>query len=221
MPRTFAIGDVHGCDTALRTLLAKIEPRSDDTLVFLGDVVDRGPGTRQVIEQILTLQQRCQLIAISGNHEEMMLAALAGADWSMWMEFGGEETLESYGGDQSRIPQAHVAFLESMPDYWETPADIFVHANLQPDVPLQEQLDIWLRWNKLTGDERRYDPVRRVICGHTPQKTGYPLIFPGWVCIDTNCQRGGWLTALDVNDDWVYQANERGETRDFTLGGRV
>ncbi len=219
MPRTFAIGDIHGCDTALDALLQRIDPQADDTLVFLGDLVDRGPGTRQVIEHVLALQRRCRVVAIQGNHEQMMLAALGDSDWLMWMQFGGEEALKSYGGDRTMIPQSHVAFLDSMQDYWETSSEIYVHANLQPGVPLQEQSVIWLRWNKLTGGERRYDLTRRVVCGHTPQKNGYPLVFPGWVCIDTNCQRGGWLTALDVGNDRVYQANEQGETRDFVLGG--
>lgn len=58
-----------------------------------------------------------------------------------------------------------------------------------------------------------------MICGHTPQKNGLPLMMPGWVCIDTDCQRGGWLTCLDVDRDHVYQANEAGNVREFPLAG--
>lgn len=219
MSRTFAIGDVHGCDTALRTLLAKIDPQADDTVVFLGDLVDRGPGTKDVLEQVLQWHRRCRTVVIQGNHEEMMLRALGGGEWGMWMQFGGREALESYGDDPRDIPESHIELLESVADFWETPSAIFIHANLQPGIPLAKQPEVWLRWNHLTGRERWFAPPRRVICGHTPQKDGYPLLFPGWVCIDTDCQRGGWLTALDVGDDWVYQANEQGETRDFALGG--
>lgn len=217
--RTFAIGDVHGCDTALQTLLDRIEPQAEDTVVFLGDLVDRGPGTKQVLEQVLTLQQICRTIVIQGNHEEMMLRALDGSYEFMWLEVGGDAVLENYGGSLEQIPVTHVDLLRAAVDYWETPAAIFVHANLQQGVPLNEQFAVWLRWSHLTGNERWYDPPRRVICGHTPQKNGYPLVFPGWVCLDTDCQRGRWLTALEVDADWVYQANERGETRDFVLGG--
>lgn len=219
MSRTFAIGDVHGCDTALRTLRAKIEPQEHDTVVFLGDLVDRGPGTRQVLDQVLVLQQRCRVVVIQGNHEEMMLRALGGGEWSMWMQFGGEEALKSYGGRPRAVPESHVDLMESARNYWETPSTIYIHANLQHGVPLAEQHDVCLRWTHLTGNEPWYDPPRRVICGHTPQKNGYPLVFPGWVCLDTDCQRGGWLTALEVDADWVYQANEQGDTRDFVLGG--
>lgn len=215
--RTLALGDVHGCNTALRVLLNAIAPTSNDTIVMLGDLVDRGPDTADVLEQVCQLRERCRVIMIRGNHEEMMLNALDGEGWNMWMQFGGEEALESYGGDLDRIPLHHRDLLETSRDYWETPTTIFVHANLQPDVPLSEQHSVCLRWMHLTGDEEPFDPNRRVICGHTPQKNGFPLVIPGWVCIDTDCQRGGWLTCLDVERDHVYQANETGQVRNFPL----
>jgi serine/threonine protein phosphatase 1 len=218
MSRTFAIGDVHGCDTALATLLNRIRPGKDDTVIFLGDLVDRGPGTREVLEQVVELRRQCCTILIQGNHEEMMLGALAGEGWTMWMQFGGDKALESYGGQTNSIPPSHIHLLESAVDYFETSTAIFVHARLQHGVPLSEQGEVCLRWTHLRGDEPWYDPPRRVICGHTPQKNGYPLVFPGWVCIDTDCQRGGWLTALDTDSNWVYQANQQGQTRDFALG---
>jgi serine/threonine protein phosphatase 1 len=219
-PRTLAIGDVHGCDTALATLLDFVAPTADDTVVFLGDLVDRGPGTKQVIEMVLDLESQCRVIVIQGNHEEMLLNALNGLGWKMWIRFGGQMVLDSYG-EQRAIPLSHLQLMEQALDYWETPTDIFIHANLEPDVPLSEQSGEMLRWLHLTGFETRYDPDRRVICGHTPQKSGVPLVFDGWVAIDTDCQRGGWLTCLDVEADLVYQANEQGETRTFGLDAWV
>jgi serine/threonine protein phosphatase 1 len=199
-------------------LLAALAPRADDTLVFLGDLVDRGPGTRQVLDQLLELRRACRVVVIQGNHEEIMLRALSGEGWGAWLAFGGKEALESYGGRTSEIPPAHIELLERAMDYRESPSEIFVHANLEPGVPLAAQDPIWLRWTHLTGSESWYDPSRRVVCGHTPQKNGLPRVLPGWVCLDTDCQRGGWLSALDVGEDWVWQANEGGETRDFALG---
>lgn len=219
MGRTFAIGDVHGCDTALGTLLARISLQAEDTVVFLGDLIDRGSGSKQVIDQVLETKQRCRVITIKGNHEAMLLHALRTGDEVPWMEFGGDAALKSYDCDIDEFPSSHIEFYQSMVDYWETHTAIFIHANLEHGVPLAEQPSASLRWQSLEGDEPRYDAQRRVICGHTPQKNGYPLVFPGWVCIDTDCQRGGWLTALDVGADWVFQANKRGETRDFVLGG--
>ncbi len=151
--RTLAIGDVHGCDMALRTLLGAVAPTPADTVVLLGDLIDRGPNTADVLDQVWRLQSRCHVVLICGNHEEMMLRALDGEGWNMWMQFGGEEALESYGGDTRRIPKSHRDLLESAVDYWETPSSIFVHANLQPGVPLSEQHSVCLRWMHLMGNE--------------------------------------------------------------------
>lgn len=215
--RILAIGDVHGCDRALRTLIGTVAPTHADTVVLLGDLVDRGPNTADVLDQVWRLQSRCRLVVIRGNHEEMMLRALNGEGWFMWMQFGGEEALESYGGDQEKIPKIHRDLLESTIDYWETPSTIFVHANLQAGVPLLEQHSVCLRWTHLDGHEPPFDRHRRVVCGHTPQRNGLPLVLPGWVCIDTDCQRGGWLTCLEVDRNHVHQANEAGDVRSFPL----
>ena len=138
--RILAIGDIHGCNTALDTLLGQINVQPEDTVVLLGDIVDRGPGTRQVIERLLELQQQCNLHFIRGNHEEMLLGVLDGTiDDSRWLLFGGREVLDSYDGTTDDIPATHVEFLRSSVDYHETTTDIFVHANLEPGVPLPEQ----------------------------------------------------------------------------------
>lgn len=212
--RTLVIGDIHGCHVALDVLLSKLEVTADDTVVVLGDAVDRGPGTRQVIDRLLELQQTCRLIFILGNHEEMMLDAIDGGGWlSGWIEFGGRETLESYGGDFEHIPEAHIDFLRSGRDYFETDREICIHATLDSSVPLAEQTPQCLRWNKLTGMELPHPSGKRIICGHTPVTTGVPAVFPGWVCIDTWIYGGLYLTALDVATDTIYQAQQSGNYR--------
>ncbi|MFN0052129.1 MAG: metallophosphoesterase [Planctomycetales bacterium] len=212
--RTFAIGDIHGCHTALAALLAQLAPTSDDTLVVLGDVVDRGPGSRQVIDQLLEWQARCRLVFIQGNHEEMMLNALGEGDWSDgWLRYGGAATLVSYAGGLDQVPPRHVEFLKSGIDYWQTERELFVHANLEPGVPLERQQVEWLRWTHLTGREQPSATGQRVICGHTPQITGIPLQIPGWVGIDTYACGTGWLTALDVDTNEYFQARQSGEKR--------
>lgn len=98
MPRTIAFGDIHGWSIALGQLLNAIRPTADDTIVTLGDYIDRGFDSRGVIDLLIELQQRCQLIPILGNHEEMMLAAREDrAKLVEWNEFGGIATLDSYG----------------------------------------------------------------------------------------------------------------------------
>jgi len=212
--RTLAIGDIHGCDVALENLLPILAITSADTVVVLGDAVDRGPGSRQVVERLLKLAQECRLVFILGNHEQMMLDSLGGrGSVQAWLRYGGMATLSSYGDDPRKIPAAHLEFLRSGLAFWETDHEIFVHANLAPDVALDKQNAEWLRWTHLSGGEVPHPSRKRIVCGHTPQMSGLPLAFPGWACIDTYACGGGWLTCLDVHSDMYYQANQAGAAR--------
>lgn len=214
--RTLAIGDIHGCDLALEKLLASLAPSGDDTVVILGDVIDRGPGSRESIDQLLALRDRCRLIFIQGNHEQMMLEALeagGGKRTERWLMYGGTATLFSYGGAINLVPPAHIDFLKSSIDFWEQGQDLFIHANLEPGVPLKEQDPEWLRWTHLTEKEKPIAEGLRVICGHTPQKSGNPLVRPGWVGIDTFAWGSGWLTGLDVATGEFLQTTQSGQSR--------
>ena len=104
--RVIAIGDVHGCATALRQMLELIAPNPSDTLVILGDCIDRGPDSRGVIDQVLALRKQCELVCILGNHEEMMLGARRGrSEFELWTDCGGVATLDSWQVT-GRIPGA-------------------------------------------------------------------------------------------------------------------
>src|SRR3954452_5956815 len=95
--RVIAIGDVHGCAKAFRALVEIIRPQSDDTLITLGDCVDRGPDSRKVIDELLSLRDRCHLVPLLGNHEELMLNFLDGKPQpDNWLEVGGAATVRSY-----------------------------------------------------------------------------------------------------------------------------
>jgi serine/threonine protein phosphatase 1 len=215
--RLLAIGDIHGCHIAFDTLLEHLAITPSDTVVVLGDVIDRGPGTRQVIDRLLELRERCRLIFLLGNHEEMFLDSLTTDEVrEPWMGFGGLETLISYGEhaeDTGEIPAEHIEFLKTGLDYFETESTVFVHANLEPGRPLAEQTAEWLRWAKLTKHELPLPSGQRVICGHTAQKSGRAWVGDGWVCIDTYAYGDEFLTALDVGSDLVYQARQSGEFR--------
>jgi serine/threonine protein phosphatase 1 len=212
--RLLAIGDIHGCDVALETLLTAINPRRADTIVVLGDVVDRGPNTKRCIELIFELQQSCRVISVLGNHEEMFLDAINGGRWQRaWMQNGGIEMLESYGGLVDDIPDAHLDYIRSMQDYYEAEWDLFTHGTPYFDTPMDEQSSQGLRWNRISGREPPHCSGKRVICGHTSQKSGVPLVFMGYVCLDTNAYGGGALSALEIGADTVYQADESGTTR--------
>ena len=91
--RRFVIGDIHGCAKALRTLIETIAPRAEDELVFLGDYVDRGPDSRDVVDQVIDLHDRCRVVALRGNHEIMLMGvALGGLDDTVWLANGGKAT---------------------------------------------------------------------------------------------------------------------------------
>lgn len=214
--RVVAIGDIHGCDVALAALLDLVAPVPADTFVVLGDVVDRGPNVRGCIDRLLELGRTSMLVFIQGNHEEMMLDSATEGNWlDDWLGFGGVETLHSYGMPPrfTNVPDAHWEFLRGGLDLFETSRAIFVHANLEPGVPHDQQLPEWLRWQRMRGVEKPHPTGKRVICGHTSLPHGRPGLFDGWVNIDTWCYGGGWLTALDVTTDTVWQARKDGRTQ--------
>ncbi len=216
--RVLAIGDIHGCDVALRTLVDALDLRVDDTLVFLGDAIDRGPGTKSVVEQILALESVCDVIWLTGNHEEMMRYAISGRGLvGEWLQAGGQATVDSYGGSLENVPPEHIRFLVSGRSFWETDHEIFVHASLEPAVSLKNQTSDYLRWKHVAGTEKPSVSGKRVICGHTAQRDGVPLVFDGWVCIDTYAHGNKWLSCLNVGSDHVTQASQDGQLRDFPL----
>jgi serine/threonine protein phosphatase 1 len=215
--RLFAVGDIHGCSTALRTLIEAIDPRPQDTIVTLGDYIDWGPDSRGVIDLLIDLSGRCNLVPLLGNHEEMLLAALeSGSELRYWLKFGGEETLNSYRYDGGRdmIPEDHVRFLRSCRDFHETPTHIFVHANYDQRLPMERIGGTKLRWEHIDPEgQRPHFSGKTVVVGHTPQVGGELLDTGFLLCIDTDCSRGGWLTAIVIGNERVIQSNQRGEVR--------
>lgn len=216
--RTLAIGDVHGCYRALTRMVEDLQITRQDTVILLGDLVDHGPGSREVLDYLLLLRENCQLICLMGNHDEMMRNAISGrGPVQAWRDAGGQATLKSYGGSFEHVPPEHIRFLLELRPYHETDRAIFVHASLEPEVSLRNQTADYLRWKKLGGSEKPHPSGKRVICGHTSQKDGAPLVLDGWVCLDTYAYGGQWLTCLDLESDQVHQTSEDGRQRDFPL----
>ena len=213
--RLLAIGDIHGCATAFRTLtdFARIGP--DDVVVTLGDYINRGPDTKGVVDQLLALAHRTTLVPLMGNHERMLLAALQSRSALIdWLACGGEETLQSYGAKTwDDLPVAHLEFIRQCRLVHETATHVFVHANLDPFTPVEAQGEEALLWRHLEEEPVPHVSGKTMICGHTPQRTGLPTNFGHTVCIDTDAQRGGWLTCLDVLSGRYWQANESTQTR--------
>jgi len=209
--RTIVIGDIHGCYKALHALLGAICPTQEDCMIFLGDYIDRGPDSHQVIERLLDLRNRCTTKFLLGNHEIMLRLVLQGAPAWMWLEVGGHETVASYGGDLSRFPASHLDFLEGLLPFYETESDFFVHANYLPELPLEKQPEEVLYWRHLTDylpDIHRSG--KHAFCGHTPQKNGKIGYLGHLTCLDTGCVLGNFLTAMSVEDGKIWQSDKMG-----------
>jgi serine/threonine protein phosphatase 1 len=217
--RTIAIGDIHGCALALEAIIRAIDPAPDDLVIPLGDYVDRGPDSRGVIDGLIRLSERCRLVPLLGNHELMMLAAMQSIDnLRYWLHCGGSATVESYGGDLSNIPDAHVHFLQSCRAFHETDRHLFFHANYDPRLPPGEQPERLLFWEHLVLYENgmhtipgRHFSGKIAFVGHTPQENGEILDLVDLVCIDTFCVGGGCLTALEVDSRQAWQADRHGK----------
>lgn len=219
MKRTLVIGDIHGCLAPLEHLWKAVDPRPEDRVVFIGDYVDRGPDSKGVIDFCLGLPPDLDVTFLSGNHEEkFFLARIDHTELDHWLSaWGGGATLESYGpGGFDDVPESHWKFLREAKPYLETETHIFVHANLEPDAALEDQLPFALIHKKF-GTPEPHVSGKTMVCGHTAQKSHVPLNLGHAVCIDTDPDRGGWLTCLHVESDRYWQANFEGEVREGEL----
>ena len=225
MTRHLAIGDIHGCINALRSLLDYVRPAADDTLITLGDYVDRGPDSRAVLDFIIELAKAHNVVPLRGNHEIMMLDSREKQSWlHAWLRYGGDATLRSYApledgaGSFADIPDSHIDFLENkLVSYYECESHFFVHANADANIALEDQSDANLYWRRY-GDPERHCSGKIMVCGHTPQQSGVPISNPNSICIDTQAYGDGWLSCLEVERGTIWQANEAGETRRLMPG---
>ena len=202
------------------TLARFVGIRPDDTLITLGDYVNRGPNSCAVIDWLIHQDAQGKLIPLRGNHEIMMLDASDNDEaFDKWLGIGGKETLKSYSpfdgeaGSLVDIPQPHWDFLQQrLRAFYETETHFFVHANAYAELPLAEQPDYMLYWERFDNPPR-HESGKIMVCRHTSQKSGLPATNGNAICIDTWAYGRGWLTCLLVETGVLYQANEAGETR--------
>jgi serine/threonine protein phosphatase 1 len=220
MPRLLAIGDIHGCSRALDALLMAVKPTTDDLLVTLGDYVDRGPDSRGVLERLMLLHTSYRVVSLRGNHEMMMQAAVFDQESRhFWMAVGGRESMASYSPAgrlplMEDIPEHHWSFVrKTCVDWYETSRFIFVHANVDPDLPLEEQQSSMLHWEYFNQYSPPHCSGKVMVCGHSEQRNGWPLVLEHAIGIDTWCYGGGWLTCLDALSGKLWQANQSGDAR--------
>nr|WP_232343651.1 metallophosphoesterase family protein [Novosphingopyxis sp. YJ-S2-01] len=229
----YAVGDIHGRSDLLDDLLARIEsdilarPIASVTLVFLGDLIDRGPDSAGVIERLLHLQDypaRC--VFLLGNHEEVLLRVLDGEDGVAydWLGFGGDAFVESYGLSPAAlkamesaqiaraledvIPQQHVEFLRSFGDTVRFGDYLLVHAGIRPGVAIEDQQPQDLRWIRQPFLSDGHDHGCVVVHGHTVTEAVDRRT--NRIGIDTGAYRTGVLTAIVLEEETVrFLATQR------------
>lgn len=216
----WAVGDVHGWLALAQAIEARVRARDPvATIVFLGDVIDRGPDSRGMIDWLLSppppgITRRCLL----GNHEDMALRFLARpAEAAAWLRFGGGETLASYGvtveaGEDPRalasafaaaLPEEHRAFLAGLPVGLAMGRYVLTHAGAAAEVPLARQNRAQLVWERHAAIADLLPPRdlgdRFVVHGHVPVPG--PL-RSGWrINVDTGAYASGRLTAVRLPRD--------------------
>ena len=212
--RTIAIGDIHGHTLALEAVLEAIGPAAEDTVVTLGDYVDRGPDSPGTIRRLIALGEECRLIPILGNHDEMLLDLVARRSslFSAWLSFGGDATLAAYGCEApEEIPASHVDFLKNCHQWCEMEHHFFVHASYLPDQPLDSQPGTVLRWESIRDEPpAAHYSGKTAILGHTAQASGRVLDLGYLKCIDTCVYGDGCLTAMEVESGQIWQADKAG-----------
>jgi serine/threonine protein phosphatase 1 len=201
--RIFAIGDIHGCYEQLMALMSKIPiDFARDTLVFMGDYIDRGPQSAEVVDYLVKLKKRMPgVVFLKGNHEDMLEKYLDGTDRFTYLLNGGQQTLDSYLNKQDKpdshpIPPEHLEFFKSLRLFYETEDYIFVHAGLRPRIALDSQETDDLLWIRDKFLYTRFDFGKPVIFGHTP--LGKPLVESNKVGIDTGAVYGNTLTCVQL-----------------------
>jgi serine/threonine protein phosphatase 1 len=214
--RRVIIGDIHGHYQALLSLWELLEIQDPDRVYFLGDLIDRGPDSAQVVQFVRESGHTCLL----GNHEHLMLMAFPNGQLDClalqsWIHCGGQSTLDNYKNFEDL--KADARWLATLPTHLDLGDIWLVHAGVDPDLPLDQQTEeefCWVR-QEFHRATTRYFPDKLIITGHTITFTlpgvspGQIAQGPGWLNIETGAYHpsSGWLTALDYDRKQVYQVN--------------
>lgn len=217
--RILAISDIHGCFNTFKRLLKQIDLTKNDELYLLGDFIDRGLHSREVLDYIMYLQgQNYKVHCLRGNHEQMMLNALTDPEKERaWRLNGGKATMDSFGAFMPRdIPVRYYQFVQSLPYFYETRDYIFVHAGLnldQENIFEDQHAMLWIRKWEQQADAKQLNH-KIVVHGHTPQTLNEiedrfkKLEKIPVLTIDNGCaysyKGGGQLCAVDLTNHKLY-----------------
>lgn len=209
--KTFTIGDIHGCAKELSALIEELKVQPEDTVVFLGDYIDRGPDSKGVVEQILKLQKRCNVVTLKGNHEAMFIDFLESPESSgagLFILNGGTATLASYAGPGGtfELPQDHLEFFYSLKLNYQDADHFFVHAGVPikalADID-EEQDEMTMLWGRQPFLSSEFKWEKKVVHGHTPVEI--PEALSNRINVDTGCVYDGFLTAVELPSGKFHQ----------------
>lgn len=219
MGRVYIVGDIHGCFHELEVLVSGLPLTSADRLIFLGDYIDRGPASKEVIEFLLGVKAAgpCQVTFLKGNHEDMFLDFMGkdGRFGEAFLNNGGSATLRSYRipqGDNGhavagRIPPEHMAFFTGLEMFAVVDNVLCVHAGVNPVVSLSEQSPEELLWIRQEFLNNPHLLPYTVVFGHTPHRA-VRFELPYKVGIDTGLVYGGKLSCLEISEKLLYQVSK-------------
>lgn len=214
----YIIGDIHGYYNKLSGLFEKIKKHitDDDTIIFLGDYIDRGKHSFEVIEFLIDLQQSYNTVYLRGNHESMFLDYLQGKEIPLYMYNGGQATIDSYIQivGSLRLPEDHKAFFNNLKLYYETDDFIAIHAGMRPGIPVELQSPYDMMWIREDFYLKQYRWPKLVVFGHTTTVniTGLPIheiyddVHKNIIGIDTGAAYRGPLTCLRLPDKKIFQS---------------
>lgn len=231
--RVYAVGDIHGQSGALRAAHALIAADGGGLVVHLGDLLDRGPDSRAVVEYLMHGQARGERwIVVKGNHDRFLSRFLSAPDWIdpglssglHWLDhpqLGAEQTLASYGVEVAgrpradvhadclrAVPPAQARWLESLPLWHLNPRGLFVHAGVCPGIDLQAQTEQDLLWIRRPFLDDRRDHGALVVHGHTP--VDQPTHYGNHLNVDTGAGYGRPLVPVVLDDSGVWALSEAG-----------
>jgi len=186
MPRYIAITDIHGELYKLKSLISKIEFKNDDVVVFMGDYIDRGRYSKEVIDYVIDFGKTHKCVYLIGSHEYAYLHARQNEDYYQYLfwNYGGDATVDSYGSFEN-IHKIHGDFIENLKFYYLTDKYLFVHAGINPHYPLEEQDEVdlvYIRWNFINS---KHTLPQKIIFGHTDLDK--PYVDEYKIGIDLGC----------------------------------
>lgn len=224
--KIICIGDIHGELHRLKNLFEKLSFTKDDTVIFLGDYIDRGPDSKGVIDFICSLKDKCNLVTLKGNHEMFVIDAFEffegklskGGVFNSWIMNGGNTCLKSYLRDGLYLDKTseiieemfidHGDFFKNLKLTYETENHIFVHGFLAHEQDVEDQEEWQCLWGRFK-DIYPHKSGKTVVCGHSIQRSG--VTNDGFrICIDTGSfLLDGYITAMVIDGEKEYFVDSR------------